>query len=156
MGRMPHISRGYNTADRQKAYAVLQDMGLAHHALRNIDELSGGERQLVFIARAIVQEAKLILFDEPTSNLDLQKQLSVLKQIEQLAHQNNIAALMTMHDINLASMFSDKILMLQKGQIFGCGSPAEMICEDNIRHVYGVDTQIIQSEGHNHVILLKS
>lgn len=155
MGRMPHISRGYDAADRQKAYGVLCEIGVERHALSQIDELSGGERQLVFIARAILQEASLILFDEPTSNLDMQRQLSVLRKIEQLAHQRNIAILMTMHDINLAGMFSTRILMLQDGQIFGCGAAEEMIREETIRHVYGVDTQVIQVNGYPHVILLK-
>ncbi len=155
MGRFPYARNSYAKEDYEKTFRILQQIGLESKAFQNINELSGGQRQLAFIARALVQGAGIILLDEPTSSLDLNKKLSVLKLIEEIAHEKNISIIMTMHDINLASMFSDTMLMLQNKEIFAYGDAQQVITKPNIDKVFQVNTKIVEDEGCKYVILKK-
>ncbi|AKB26760.1 Iron(III) ABC transporter, ATP-binding protein [Methanosarcina siciliae T4/M] len=115
-GRMPYISM-FSTPgkeDIEKAYQVLEFMGMAHFARRPYTRISGGERQMVMIAKALVQEPDFLLLDEPTSFLDLKNQIHVLKTIISLAKTRNITVLMTLHEPNHALLFSDEIILLRK------------------------------------------
>lgn len=115
-GRMPYISM-FSTPgkeDIEKAYQVLEFMGIAHFALRPYTRISGGERQMVMIAKALAQEPDFLLLDEPTSFLDLKNQIHVLKTIISLAKTRNITVLMTLHEPNHALLFSDEIILLRK------------------------------------------
>ncbi|AKB34638.1 Iron(III) ABC transporter, ATP-binding protein [Methanosarcina siciliae C2J] len=115
-GRMPYISM-FSTPgkeDIEKAYQALEFMGMAHFARRPYTRISGGERQMVMIAKALVQEPDFLLLDEPTSFLDLKNQIHVLKTIISLAKTRNITVLMTLHEPNHALLFSDEIILLRK------------------------------------------
>lgn len=115
-GRMPYISM-FSTPgkkDIEKACEVLEFMGIAHFAQRPYTQISGGERQLVMIAKALVQEPDFLLLDEPISFLDLKNQIHVLKTIINLAKIRNITVLMTLHEPNHALLFSDEIILLRK------------------------------------------
>lgn len=115
-GRMPYISM-FSTPgkkDVEKAFEVLEFMGIAHFAQRPYTQISGGERQLVMIAKALAQEPDFLLLDEPTSFLDLKNQIHVLKTIITLARTKNITVLMTLHEPNHALLFSDEIILLRK------------------------------------------
>ncbi|HHV23572.1 MAG TPA: ABC transporter ATP-binding protein [Methanosarcina sp.] len=115
-GRMPYISI-FSTPgkeDVEKAYEVLEFMGIAHFAQRPYTQISGGERQMVMIAKALAQEPDFLLLDEPTSFLDLKNQIHVLKTIISLAKTRNITVLMTLHEPNHALLFSDEIILLRK------------------------------------------
>lgn len=115
-GRMPYISM-FSTPgkeDIEKAYQVLEFMGIAHFAQRPYTQISGGERQLVMIAKALAQEPEFLLLDEPTSFLDLKNQIHVLKTIINFSRTRNITVLMTLHDPNHALLFSDEIILLRK------------------------------------------
>ncbi len=115
-GRMPYISM-FSTPgkkDLEKACNVLEFMGIAHFAQRPYTQISGGERQLVMIAKALAQEPDFLLLDEPTSFLDLKNQIHVLKTIINLARIRNITVLMTLHEPNHALLFSDEIILLRK------------------------------------------
>lgn len=115
-GRMPYISM-FSTPgkeDIEKAYQVLEFMGIAHFARRPYTRISGGERQMVMIAKALAQEPDFLLLDEPTSFLDLKNQIHVLKTIISLAKTRNITVLMTLHEPNHALLFSDEIILLRK------------------------------------------
>jgi iron complex transport system ATP-binding protein len=115
-GRMPYISM-FSTPkkeDIEKAYQVMEFMGIAHFAERPYTQISGGERQLVMIAKALAQEPDFLLLDEPTSFLDLKNQIHVLKTIINLARTRNITVLMTLHEPNHALLFSDEIILLRK------------------------------------------
>ncbi|HIH95479.1 TPA: ABC transporter ATP-binding protein [Methanosarcina acetivorans] len=115
-GRMPYISM-FSTPgkeDIEKAYQVLEFMGIAHFARRQYTRISGGERQMVMIAKALAQEPDFLLLDEPTSFLDLKNQIHVLKTIINLAKTRNITVLMTLHEPNHALLFSDEIILLRK------------------------------------------
>jgi iron complex transport system ATP-binding protein len=115
-GRMPYISM-FSTpgkGDVEKAYQFLELMGIAHFAQRPYTQISGGEKQLVMIAKALAQEPDFLLLDEPTSFLDLKNQIHVLKTIINLARTRNITVLMTLHEPNHALLFSDEIILLRK------------------------------------------
>ncbi|WP_229396161.1 ABC transporter ATP-binding protein [Methanosarcina sp. DH1] len=123
-GRMPYISM-FSTPgkeDVEKACEVLEFMGIAHFAQKPYTHISGGERQLVMIAKALAQEPDFLLLDEPTSFLDLKNQIHVLKTIINLARSRNITVLMTLHEPNHALMFSDEIILLRKLHKFENGN----------------------------------
>jgi iron complex transport system ATP-binding protein len=125
---------------------ALKQLGLEHLALRHIDEMSGGELQKVCIARALVQEPSVLLLDEPTSSLDLKNQLEILRTIHHVVHEHHLAAVMTMHDLNMAFRFSDAFLFLKQGKIHCCGRIQELTPE-MVREVYGVTVDILHHQG---------
>lgn len=155
MGRLPYAGRSYSEKDREIVYNILEKMNLEKFAFRSIREMSGGERQRVFIARALAQQPKIIILDEPTSSLDLHNQLFILKIIEDLAKEDNLTIIMIIHDLNLASMFCNKLVMLKEGKIFSHGNTADVLTEVNIGDVYKVSSKITIEDGYKHIRLLK-
>lgn len=155
MGRMPYVNKNYTTEDEKIVFSIIKEMNLEEFAFRNIKEMSGGERQRVFIARAMAQQPKIIILDEPTSSLDLYNQLFILHTITKLAKENNITIIMTIHDLNLASMFCDNILMLKDAHIFAHGKPEGILTAENIYEMYKVRTEITTPENYKHIRLLK-
>ena len=134
--------------DIEIVYRTLEMIGIEEFASRYIDELSGGERQKVFIARAIAQKARILLLDEPTSNLDLKHQLKVMNLITNLVRREGTSVLMATQDLNLASKHSDKVVMLNNGKVLCSGKPEDVINEANIAKVYGVRAKIINDDGY--------
>lgn len=155
MGRMPYVKKNYSDEDKEIVFSIIKKMNLEKFAFRNIKEMSGGERQRVFIARAMAQQPKIIILDEPTSSLDLYNQLFILHTITKLAKENNITIIMTIHDLNLASMFCDNILMLKDAHIFAHGKPESILTVENIYEMYKVRTEITTPENYKHIRLLK-
>lgn len=155
MGRMPYVKKNYSDEDKEIVFSIIKKMNLEKFAFRNIKEMSGGERQRVFIARAMAQQPKIIILDEPTSSLDLYNQLFILHTITKLAKENNITIIMTIHDLNLASMFCDNILMLKDAHIFAHGKPESILTAENIYEMYKVRTEITTPESYKHIRLLK-
>ncbi|WMW22240.1 ABC transporter ATP-binding protein [Methanolobus mangrovi] len=141
LGRMPHMKWNISPEDVMLVEATIKKLHLEDMALRYIDELSGGELQKVGIARAIAQNPKLLLLDEPTSSLDLKNQLEILDTIREVVRKENVSAIMTMHDLNLAFRYSDKFLFLKNGTIFAAGSMSD-ITPQIIHEVYGVPVTI--------------
>ena len=154
LGRIPHLNFKISDQDKETVFAVLTLMGLEDIAFRTFNELSGGERQKVLVARALCQEPEVLLLDEPTSNLDLRHQLEVLSIIVNLVKGRGISAVMAIHDLNLASRFSDNLVMLKDGMIYAIGEVREILNSKNIREVYGVDTTINNDSGRPYVIPL--
>lgn len=155
MGRIAFSKRNITEKDKNIIFGILEKMDLERFAFKNINEMSGGERQRVFIARALAQEPKLLILDEPTGSLDLKNQLLTLSLITEIAKEKNIGVLMSIHDLNLTSMFSDKIIVLKNSNIFAYGSPNEVLTSDTIKSVYDVDTVIKYEEEYPYVRLLK-
>ena len=124
-------------------------MRLTDFAFRRFDRLSGGERQRVIIAKAVAQEPDLFLFDEPTSDLDLKTQIEVMKELRKIvSEENGKAALIAIHDINIASRFSDRIILLHEGKIISNGKPSDVLTPENIELVFEVTSrQVVNEDG---------
>ncbi len=151
LGRMPHMKWNVSPEDIKKVEETIKKLHLEDMALRYIDELSGGELQKVGIARAIAQNPKLLLLDEPTSSLDLKNQLGILDTVREVVRNENVSAIITMHDLNLAFRYSDKFLFLKDGTIFAAGS-MEDITPQIIQEVYGVPVTIQNYMDHAVII----
>lgn len=152
LGRKPYIEWDATERDLEITGNILKLMQLEKYALRNAYELSGGEFQKVIIARALVQEPRVLLLDEPANNLDLKNQLEVMELIGSISKTKNISVIMVIHDLNLALRFSDKFIMLQDGKIFSVGA-SEIINPQNIREVFNVNAYVDKYNGIPIVVL---
>lgn len=144
-GRKPHLGWAVSPADLRVVEEVLQALHLEEFSLRHLAELSGGELQKVMIARALAQEPKVLLLDEPTSNLDLRNQLEVMDLVRTMTEHRSMAVLIAIHDINLALRFSDKFLLLREGAIFASGGE-EALSRKNIEETYGVAVRLVKDK----------
>jgi iron complex transport system ATP-binding protein len=142
MGRRPHIGWLGSDRDEKKVWDVLRLLDIERLAMSNFSELSGGQQQKVLITRALVQEAELMLLDEPIGNLDIWHQLDVMNIIRDVVKKKEITAIMALHDLNLASYYSDRIIMIKKGKIVAAGDPHSVITEENIASVYRVEAVV--------------
>ncbi len=144
MGRYPHAvgGRWENARDRTVARDALDAMGIQDLAARRMDELSGGERQLVSIARALAQETRILLLDEPTAHLDLGHQRVVLAILMRRRHGGQGSTILVSHDLNLAAAYCDRILLLARGRVQVLGPPEEVITEDHLESAYGCPVEV--------------
>jgi len=156
MGRHPHSRWKSLDDDLEKVYETLKLMGIEDLAMRNFNELSAGQHQKVMLARGLVQEPKILLLDEPTSNLDIRHQLEVTKILRNLSHEKGIAVIIISHDLNIAAKYSDSMILMHNGTIHSVGEPRNVITEENLRTVYGVDSEVISDDGRPHIILKDS
>jgi ABC-type cobalamin/Fe3+-siderophores transport system ATPase subunit len=144
MGRAPHLG-AFNFEspdDLAIAMRALVSFGLSELAERPINELSGGERKLAFLARALAQEAQVVLLDEPTAFLDLKHVAAILSRFRTLAASRHVAIAATMHDLNAAALYADRILLMRDGAVVGHGAPAEVLTAENIRRVYETEVWV--------------
>lgn len=141
LGRRPHIDWTVTETDLRITENIVRLMGLRDRSLDYIDEISGGEYQLVQIARALAQQPKAILLDEPTSNLDLSNQHMIMHIVRNVVRRNGMVAMVAIHDLNLAVRHSDRFLMMRGGAIYAAGGH-EVITPENIRAVYGLDAYV--------------
>ena len=146
MGRRPHVRWGVSSKDLQKVDAALRQLGLKDLSMRYVDRMSGGELQKVAIARALVQEPRLMLLDEPTSSLDLKNQVEILNLIRRVVTEHELAVVMTMHDLNTAFRYADACIFLRYREIFFVGPPAN-VDADIIEAVYGLPVDIYRQGG---------
>lgn len=153
MGRHPYSTWNSLDHDLDIVYDTLERLGISDLAMRPFNELSAGQHQKVMLARGLVQEPKVLLLDEPTSNLDVRHQLDVVKMLRELSREKNMLVVMICHDINIAAKFSDEIILLDKGTVYAVGSPDEVITPANLEEVYGVESVVINDLGSPHVIL---
>ncbi len=127
------LERDHDIAQAEEAMAFTQVETLAE---RKMDQLSGGERQRVFIARAICQEPEIILLDEPTAALDLAHQVRVMDLMERLREEKGLTVVMVSHDINLAAMYGNRLMLLKSGKIVKLGPPSEVLTFETLEEVY--------------------
>lgn len=146
MGRRPHLTWGVRKKDVNIVEKILDYMEISHLASRYLDELSGGQRQRVIIARALAQEPKILLLDEPTSNLDIRHQLEVLEIVKKISRESKSSVLMVIHDLNLAARFSDKLIMLKDGNVLYIGNPKKILTVENINEVYEVESTLADTD----------
>jgi len=146
LGRKPYIKWDATSEDRQIVCNIMQKMKLNDFALRNVAELSGGEVQKVILARALAQEPKLLLLDEPTSNLDPRNQHEVLQMVRSIAREHDTCVAIIIHDLNLAIRYCDRFLLLKDSQVFSYGG-LETMTPENIEEVYRIHVHIIEHRG---------
>jgi iron complex transport system ATP-binding protein len=137
MGRYPYDRRNfsYGAGEKELVSEIMNDMNIGHLARRQINALSEGERQKVYLAQCIVQDPGVLLLDEPVSHLDIKHQMRVLEILEGL-HAEGLTILMILHDLNLASEFCSRIVLVSQGSIYTTGSPATTLTYENIEKVY--------------------
>jgi iron complex transport system ATP-binding protein len=144
MGRSPHLSRFVRESDedRRVAEQAMQLADVLHLAERPVTALSGGERQRTLIALCLAQQPQILLLDEPTSHLDLAHQLSILDLIARLNRDQRLAVVAVFHDLNLAAEFCGRLVLMENGRVAAAGTPVEVITEEAIRRVYGVQVTV--------------
>ncbi len=144
MGRYPHLGRfrPEGRRDLAAAHAAMETAGCWHLRDRSFVTLSGGERQRVVLARALAQEPEILILDEPTAHLDIGSQIDLLDAIKELNVRRKLTVVAVFHDLNLASQYSDELLLLHEGKVFAFGPPGEVLTPDNIRSVYGTDVLV--------------
>ncbi|MEM7598907.1 MAG: ABC transporter ATP-binding protein [Pseudomonadota bacterium] len=122
--------------------ALLDDFGLAHLSHRTLDAVSGGQRQLTYLAQALFREPRILLLDEPTAALDLRNQLLVFETLRKLARDKNIAVVVALHDLSLTAQFCDQVVCLCNGRMDAAGPPADVLTKDRLARVYGIAADI--------------
>lgn len=146
MGRYAHLARFGRETERDFSIVrhSLELTGTLHLADRLINEISGGEYQRVIIARALAQEPRILLMDEPVLHLDINHQIEIMELVRRLAREKNIAIVMVLHDLNLAGRFTDRLVLLNKGRIYKNGPTDEVLSCENIESVFRVKVKIIR------------
>ena len=149
-GRVSYYSVKPSKSDLDVVERVISEMDLSDVSCRNVQELSGGERQKVAIARALAQEPKVLVFDEPTGNLDIANELLIIREARKIAHDKNITVFSSIHDLNQAMVFGDMFFFMKDGYIKLSGS-SEVFSTEVIREVYGVDAALVENNGERFI-----
>ena len=152
LGRRPYMTWGVTEHDHDVVHDAMRYLNLENMRGRFLNQLSGGERQKVMLARALAQEPTLLLLDEPTSSLDIRNQYQVLQITRDLCREQDLTAMIVIHDLNLALRFCDRFLLLREGEVYRYGG-AEIFDADALRDVYGVRGSIVQVQGQSLVLI---
>lgn len=149
MGRFPYLSRFQSEGkkDIEIAKEAMLSTGTWELRDKSINEISGGERQRVMIARALTQQPEILILDEPISHLDIKYQIGILDLCKKLNVENQITVIMTLHDINLAGRYSDYLILLDKGRIKVMDIPEKVLTQENISNVYDIEVDIFKRNG---------
>lgn len=148
MGRHPHVSnfKGESKKDLDVVLKAMKETDTLQFKDRAINTLSGGERQRVVLARAIAQDAQILLLDEPITYLDIHHQIDVVSLIHRHGREENKTVIAVMHDLNFALRFSDYIILLENGAVISTGSPEEVLTAHNLKVAYGIEVELIKKE----------
>ena len=152
LGRRPYMKWGFTEADHKIVHDAMHRLDVEDMRGRFLNQLSGGEKQKVMLARALAQQPKVLLLDEPTSALDIQNQYQVLKLVREFCHKDNMIAVVVIHDLNLALRFCDRFLLLRDGQVYRHGD-RNILDSEALRDVYGVDAKVVEIEGRHMVLV---
>ena len=151
MGRAPHkkMLEKDGAKDFEIVDQALKTVGMYEFADRNFSTLSGGEQQMVILARALAQQTPCLILDEPTNHLDITHQLQLMELVRGL----NVTVLSAIHDLNIAAMYCDRLYILKDGEIVGSGTPEELLTPETIRRVYQVESEIVRDRnGKMHIL----
>ena len=151
MGRVSYFGLKASHEDYVAVEKIIRDMGLESFAQRNVEALSGGERQKIAIARAMAQEPKLMVFDEPTGNLDIANEHLIVEEARKLAREKKISILSSLHDLNQALNFGDKFFLLKNGVVKYAGGK-EIITEAVIKDIFDIDVKIVWIENQKVIL----
>lgn len=155
MGRNPYLNLFDipSGEDYKLAEQALESLGIKHLSQKAYFQISGGEKQLTLIARALVQNTKFIIMDEPISNLDIKNQHEVLNKIKNISQELSIGVVLSLHDANLAERYCSEAVLLKKGEIISQGKTHEVLCEGSLENIYETSFEILKSkEGFNYFI----
>ena len=152
LGRKPYMTWSMNCADYALCDEMMERVGMTAFKLRNVNELSGGEAQKVMLARAFVQQPKLLLLDEPTSNLDPRNQYGMMKLVRQMAQEQGITVLVVIHDLNLALRYCNRFLFIKDGEVYDYGDES-VVTEKALLDVYGVLASLITHDDNKFAII---
>ena len=152
LGRRPYMGWSFSREDHDIVHAAMARLGLMDMRGRFLNQLSGGERQKVMLARALAQQPRLLLLDEPTSSLDICNQYQVLKIVSELCRTEGLTAVVVIHDLTLALRFCDRFLLMRGGQVYRCGG-LEVLDKAALREVYGVAAEPVVVNGR-HIVLV--
>lgn len=154
MGRNPHLARwsGERNEDFKAANEALAATGISELKHRLAGTLSGGERQMMVLARALCQQAGVMLLDEPVAGLDIRHQISIMGTVRRLVITRGLTAVCVLHDLNLALGYCDSIVMLESGMVYASGLPENVLSRDNIEKVYGTRIHLIKQNGRTFIL----
>lgn len=157
MGRNPYIEflKTESEKDKEIIKKAMKIANIEYLSNRYITELSGGEKQRVILARAIAQDTKILILDEPTSNIDIKNQIEILDTIKKLQLDKKITIIAVFHDINIGIRYSDKIIFMKNKTIYKAGSIKDVITEKNIKEVYDIEMEIIKVDDKRSFIIPK-
>ena len=159
LGRFPLLKNSWDNYS-EKDYEIVENnislLNIEELRDRNVETLSGGELQKALLARALAQEAKILLLDEPTSALDLNNAVEFMKILKNISIKKEISVIIIIHDLNLASLFCDSLIILKDGKFVEKGSPKEVINEENIKSVYNLDCKVCYNENDKPYIIPKT
>jgi iron complex transport system ATP-binding protein len=156
LGRTVHMGwlGAPSEQDRERVQWAMDEIGIGQLAERRVAELSGGEQQLVLLARALAQQTPVMLLDEPTNHLDLRHKSDLLQLVKRLARKEGLALLMAIHDLNLVSLFADKVALLVEGRLHRMGTPVEVLTPENIDEAYQAKVDVFQHPTNGHPVIL--
>ena len=152
LGRRPYMKWGFTEEDHKIVHEAMHRLDVEDMRGRFLSQLSGGEKQKVMLARALAQQPKVLLLDEPTSALDIQNQYQVLKMVRDICHNDNMIAVVVIHDLNLALRFCDRFLLLKDGEVYRHGDRS-ILDSAALKDVYGVKAKVVDVEGRHMVLV---
>ena len=152
LGRRPYMKWGFTEEDHAIVHDAMHRLDVEDMRGRFLNQLSGGEKQKVMLARALAQQPKVLLLDEPTSALDIQNQYQVLSLVRSICHKDQLTAIVVIHDLNLALRFCDRFLLVKDGEVFRYGNRS-VLDSEALQQVYGVQAKVVEVEGRHMVLV---